>query len=292
MDYAQRAHELLEGAIDFHIHTGPDVFPRLLNDVEVAKQAKEAKMKAVLLKSHVTSTADRAQIASQVADFPVFGGIALNVPVGGVNPQAVEMAFRMGAKEVWMPTIHAEHYMREIGQVPMFAKVVDNSVKGINLLQPDGTLIKEVLDVLEIIKKYDGILATGHISVKEAMVLVPKAKEIGIEKIVVTHPVSPMENYSISDMKEIVQRGATMLEHVVNDTTHQMKNPIPPSQIADAIKSVGADTAIMSTDSGQVINPAPVRSMEIFICQMLSLGIPERDIVTMTRDNPARMLGI
>jgi hypothetical protein len=292
MDNKVRAKELIEGSIDFHIHTGPDVFPRLVNDIEAATQAKAAKMKAILLKNHVTGTGDRAEIASRVVDFPVFGGIALNLPVGGVNPQAVEMALRMGAKEVWMPTIHAEHYLKAVDNVPMFAKLLKSGIKGINLLQPDGSLKNEVREVLALIAQYDGILATGHISIQEAMALVPEAKKMGIKKIVVTHPLSPMENYSISDMKQILARGATMLEHVVNDITHQMKNPIPASKIADAIKALGPETAIMSTDSGQVINPAPVCSMENFIREMLDHGIPEKDILLMTRDNPAGMLGI
>jgi hypothetical protein len=292
MDNKVRAKELIEGSIDFHIHTGPDVFPRLVNDIEAAKQAKEAKMKAILLKNHVTGTGDRAQIASQVVGFPVFGGIALNLPVGGVNPQAVEMALRMGAKEVWMPTIHAAHYLKEVDNVPMFAKLLKSGIKGINLLNQDGSLTNGVREVLALIAQYDGIMATGHISIQEAMALVPEAKNIGVKKIVVTHPLSPMENYSINDMKEILARGATMLEHVVNDITHQMKNPIPASKIAEAIKALGAETAIMSTDSGQVINPAPVCSMENFIREMLDHGIPEKDIMLMTRDNPAGMLGI
>lgn len=292
MDNKVRAKELIEGSIDFHIHTGPDVFPRLVNDIEAAKQAKEAKMKAILLKNHVTGTGDRAQIASQVVGFPVFGGIALNLPVGGVNLQAVEMALRMGAKEVWMPTIHAAHYLKEVDNVPMFAKLLKSGIKGINLLNQDGSLTNGVREVLALIAQYDGIMATGHISIQEAMALVPEAKKIGVKKIVVTHPLSPMENYSINDMKEILARGATMLEHVVNDITHQMKNPIPASKIAEAIKALGPETAIMSTDSGQVINPAPVCSMENFIREMLDHGIPEKDIMLMTRDNPAGMLGI
>jgi hypothetical protein len=282
----------LEGAIDFHIHTGPDVFPRLLSDIEAAQQAKAAKMKAILLKNHVTCTADRAKIASEVTGFPVFGGIALNLPVGGVNPQAAEMALRMGATEVWMPTIHAEHYLKEVDNVPMFARLIKSGIKGINLLNEDDTLKKEVREVLALIAEYDAVLATGHISIKEAMLLVPEARKMGVKKIVITHPTSPMEKYSIDDMKEIISRGATMLEHVVNDITHQMRNPISPSVIADAIKAVGAESTIMSTDSGQTINPPPTISMENFIREMLDLGISEKEIITMTRDNPAEMIGI
>lgn len=292
MDNNEKAKQLVKGSVDFHIHSGPDVFPRLLSDIEVAMQAKAAGMKAVLIKNHMFCTAGRAKIATEVTGFQVFGGLALNLPVGGINPQAVEMSLRMGAKQIWMPTVHAEHYMHQVGAVPMFAKLLDPAIKGINLLDEADKLKNEVIEVIDLIAKYDGILASGHISIKEAMVLVPEAKKRGVQKIVITHPTSPMEGYTFDDMKEIIKRGATMLEHVVNDMTHQMKNPIPASNFADAIKAVGADTAIMSTDSGQVINPPPVISMENFIREMLNHGIPEKDIITMTCDNPSQILGI
>lgn len=292
MNSRKKAKEMVTGSIDFHIHSGPDIFPRLLNDMEVAAQAKEAGMAAVLLKSHSECTAARAAMAGYVNDFPVFGGMALNYSVGGLNPEAVKTAVRMGAKEVWMPTIHAAHYLKEVDSVPMFAALLKSGMKGIYLLDDSGRLKEPVIEIIEIIVEADIVLATGHISSKEAMVLVEEANKRGVKKIVVTHPTSPMEAYTVEEMREIVERGATMLEHVVNDTTHQMKNPIAPSVIAEAIRAVGAEHTMMSTDSGQVINPAPTISMENFIYLMLEEGIPEEEIRVMTRDNPARMLGL
>jgi len=294
MDYRAKAKEMIKGCIDYHIHSGPDVFPRILNDVEIVKQAKDAGMRAVLLKSHTECTAGRAQIASYVNDgFPAFGTLALNYSVGGLNPEAVRTAIRMGAKQVYMPTIHAKHYLQQVEAVPMFAKLLKGNVEGgLYLLKEDGTLKDEVLEIIDIIAEADIVLATGHISIEEAMVLVEAAAKRGCKKIVVTHPTSPMEAYTHEDMKKIVELGATMLEHVVNDTTHQMKNPIPASVIADAIKATGVQNTIMSTDSGQVINPVPVESMENFITLMLEEGISEEDIRMMTVDNPAKMLGI
>ena len=135
----KRAKELLKGAVDFHIHTGPDIYPRLVNDIEVAKQAKKAGMKAVLIKSHATITADRAQMAQFVTGFPVFGGVALNWQVGGLNKYAVECAAKLGAKQVWMPTTHAANYLKYVDHVPMFAKAMPKDMKGITILKEDGT---------------------------------------------------------------------------------------------------------------------------------------------------------
>lgn len=292
MDFRVRAKELVRGSIDFHIHSGPDVFPRKMNDIEVAESAKAAGMRAVLLKNHVENMGSRAQIATAVTGFPVYGGLALNYPVGGLNVEAVKAAVKVGVKEVWLPTIHAAHYLRDVDQVPMFAKLLKKGMKGIHILNDDGSLKDEVKEIIECIAEADIVLATGHVSIPEAVVAVEAAKKGGVKKIVVTHPTSPMEAYSNEEMKQMVALGASMLEHVVNDITHQMKNLIHPSVIANAIKAVGAANSIMSTDSGQVINPVPVESMENFIYEMLALGISEEDIRTMTCDNPAAMLGI
>lgn len=294
MNYIEKAKRMIDGSIDFHIHSGPDVFPRLMNDIELAYAAKKAGMKAILLKSHTEGTAGRAAIASYVTGLPVFGGIALNHSVGGLNPEAVRTAIRMGAKQIWMPTIHASHYLKEMDNVPMFSKILKSSkgITGINLLNEDGILKDAVKEIIELIVESDIVLATGHISYGEAIALAMEAKRQGVRKVVVTHPTSPMENYSIDQMKEILSNGATMLEHVVNDTTHQMKNPISSSVISDAIKATGAANNIMSTDSGQIINPPLVTSMENYISMMLEDGISEEDIRIMTYDNPARMIGI
>lgn len=292
MDYRAKAKEMLHGAIDYHIHSGPDIFPRKMSDIEVARAAKEAGMRAVLLKSHSEPTGGRAKVASEVVDFPVFGGLALNYAVGGLNVEAVKTAILMGVKQVWLPTINAAHYLKDVGQVPMFAKLLRPGLKGIYILNDDGSLKDEVKEILDSIAEADIAFATGHVSIHEAMVAVEAAKKAGVKKVVVTHPTSPMEAYTIEEMKQIIALGATMLEHVQNDVTHQMKHPIQPSVFADAIRAIGPQNTIMSTDSGQVINPDPVESMENFIVEMLELGISEEDIRTMTCTNPAITLGL
>jgi len=284
--------ELLHGAIDFHIHTGPDIYPRLMNDVEVARQAKRAGMKAILIKSHATITGDRAQITQAVTGFPVFGGLALNWHVGGLNKYAVECAAKLGAKQVWMPTTHASNYLKYVDHVPMFAKSMPKDIKGIFILREDGSLVPELGPILEIIAKNGMILATGHLSPQEGLALIPEARKAGIEKIVVTHPAATFVNYSVDQMREALSRGATFLEHVFNDCTPQVANPIPPSALGDAIKAVGPGYCIMSTDSGQVVNPPPVKVMAWYIKEMLQYGFSIRAIRTMTIANPGRILGL
>jgi len=290
--FEKRVQKLLEGSIDVHIHSSPDIFPRIMNDIDLAQTAKQEGMHAILIKSHVVITADRAEIASQQADFPVFGAIALNLPVGGLNLEAVEVALKMGAKEVWMPTIHASHYVAQKDHVPTLAKAVKEGVKGIYLLNEDGSLKEELYPIFKKIAEYDVALGTGHITLQEAKKVVKEAAKVGVEKIIVTHPLATFVNYSNEDMKEALDNGALFLEHVFNDVTRQVAYPITQKKIADAIRAIGAKYIVMSTDSGQWLNPIPVQSMGIYIKDMLDLGISEDDVRTMVSTNPARMLGL
>ena len=291
LDNAKLAKGLVKGSIETHVHSSPDVFPRLLNDIEVASQAKDAGMGAILIKSHVCCTVGRAAIATYVTGFPVYGGITLNHPAGGLNPEAVRVSIEMGAKKVWMPTIHAEYYLRTPDAVPMFGPQIGNAA-GIRLIKGDKSLRDEVKRVVELVAKADIALGTGHVSPEEALILAEYAGANGVSKVVITHPTSPMMRYTPDEIKEALARGARFIEQCFGDTTAQMKNPVPGSLISDTVRATGAGRNILSTDTGQVINPPPAQAMEIYIKMMLDNGVPEEDIRTMTQTNPAIMLGL
>jgi len=283
---------LLEGSIDIHIHSAPDVYPRLLNDVELALSAKENGMRAILVKNHYFETAGRARLASDAADFPVFGGIALNLTNGGLNKHAVKMALKMGAKQVWMPTVHADYFVKNKDHVANLATEIGDDVQGLTLVNEDGTLKKELYDIFELIKEGNAIFATGHVTKEEAKIAVREAVKKGVKKILITHPAATFVHYSIDDMKEILDLGATFLEHTWNDVTRQVSHPLQISALFDVIKSVGAAHSIMSTDAGQWLNPPAAQQMGIYIKEALKSGISARDVRTMVADNPAKILGI
>jgi hypothetical protein len=174
----------------------------------------------------------------------------------------------------------------------MFAKSMPKDIKGISILREDGSLVPELGLILEIIAKNGMILATGHLSPVEGLALIREARNAGVEKIVVTHPVASFVNYSTDQMREAVSLGATYLEHVFNDCTPQVANPLPPSALGDAIRAIGPEYCIMSTDSGQVVNPPPVKVMAWYIKEMLQYGFSPKAIRTMTITNPGRILGL
>jgi len=284
--------DLLSGAIDIHIHSAPDVYPRILNDMELAFHAQEMEMRAILIKNHFTETAGRAQLVTDASGFPVFGGIALNLSVGGLNPHAVRTALKLGAKTVWLPTLHSREFVANKSHVANLAGEIGEDLEGIYILNDDGSLKSELYPILDLIMEHDSSLATGHISIDEAKVVVREAADHGVKKIIVTHPMASFVNYSIEDMKEILDSGATWLEQVFNDTTRQVGHPITREALLSGIKAIGAEHCIMSTDSGQWLNPVPAQQMGIYIQDMLNFGFSQRDIRKMVADNPASMLGL
>ena len=284
--------ELLEGSIDIHIHSAPDVYPRILNDVELALSAKENGMRGLLVKNHYVQTASQAQIASEIADFKVFGGMALNLSNGGLNKHAVDIALKLGAKQIWLPTVHARYFVQNKSHVANLATQIGEDIEGIYLLNDDGTIKEELYPIFDLIAKFDAILGTGHVTAQEAKVAVREAAKRGVKRIIVTHPIASFVHYSVDDMKEILDLGATFLEHTWNDVTRQVSHPSEIVDLYNAITAIVTAQCIMSTDAGQWLNPVPAQQMGIFIKEMLKFGISENDVRIMVADNPAKILGL
>ena len=269
----------LSGVIDLHIHTAPDLRPRKLDDFGVAKAAAARGMRAVLIKSHVTLTADRAHLVEQIVPgIRVFGGLALNHAVGGINPAAVEVALRLGAAEIWMPTLSA------------IAQRHDPIGPGISIYH-DGRIAECVIDVLRLIAEHDAILGTGHLSTQEVVDLVPVARSLGVRKILVSHPEHPPVEMPPSVQEELRDRFGVLFERCLISTTLAGWT-LPFSEMAAVIRRVGSASTVISTDLGQASNPAPVDGMAMFIAYLRAEGFDQASIDLMCRENPATLLGI
>ncbi len=250
---------LLEGFIDTHVHTSPDIKPRILNDIEAACEAKQEKMKAIVIKSHVESTAGRAQIAEKISKFKVIGGVCLNSSAGGLNPDAVKVASELGGKIVWFPTISA----------------------------PDISINYENTEsILNIITEKELVLATGHLKPNDIFSLIDYAKSLKIKKIIVNHPLTGVVGATIEEQKEMSKYA--YLEHCFVACMEKHDN-LDPNVIADAIKEIGPERCIMATDFGQAHNPAPVEGMKMFIGSMIECGIKEKYINKMCIQNPFKL---
>jgi hypothetical protein len=270
--------QILKGAIDLHFHAGPDVRERKLTYLEAALQARDAGMKAILIKSHSTITADIASLLQPlVKDILVFGGIALNYPLGGLNPAAVETALKLGAKQIWMPTLHAANQYR-----------FEKKRGGISILNRKGNLTKEGMEILEILRKHDVILSTGHLSQDESILLVEEAKKRGIKKILVTHPDHFFIQMPVKVQKELAKKGIFFDRCFPTRRT----SPLTMEQMAKRIREVGVASSILTSDFGQPENPFPIEGLRSYIQQFIQLGFSAREIDQMVRINPSRLLNL
>ena len=292
-DYKNEATLLIKGSIDTHIHSGPDVVPRKMNDFELARDCAKAGMRGLVVKCHVAATEGRASIVQQQIDnIKVWGGIALNHHTGGLNPEAVRISAKMGAKIIWMPTVSSENHIHYFGlSGHMDALGGGMAGKGITIYNQSGKIKEEVFNILEIIKEADIILATGHLSPKESIDLITVALRNGLKKILFTHPEGHLTKLPVEEQKRLAKKGVFFERcWVVTTNIAGESARLPAENIARDIKTVGTSSTIMATDHGQVSNPSPAQAMTNYIANMLYCGIKAHEIELMIKTNPIKLI--
>jgi hypothetical protein len=271
------------GAIDVHVHSYPDDRPRSIHAIDVAKLARSRGMRAIVLKNHWESTAGMAYLVRQVVpDIEVFGGIALNLTVGGINAAAVDHMARVTGgfgRIVWMPTFDSENQVRTSRETRPFVSVS----KGEELLP-------EVKTVIGVIAKHSLVLATGHSTPAEGLMLLREARQQGVRQMIVTHAINSPVLMSVAQMKEAASLGAFI--EFVGGAPEGQGAAARLDGIADAIRQVGAASSILSSDLGQQGNPLPPDGFGAFIQALRARGFSDRDLDTMSKQNPARLLGL
>ena len=281
---------VLKGAIDVHVHTSPDSGPRSVDAFELARIAVRYGMQALLFKNHFTQTASLAYLVNRaVPGIESYGGIVLNNTVGGINLNSVKIMSSMTGgygRVVWMPTWDSEHYAK-MGRPG--ASIVP--------ISSNGKLLPDVLKVLELIAEKDLSLATGHSSPQESLLLISAAKAVGVQRIIVTHPLTPAVGMTIEQQVEAARLGA-FLEYCVNpllpsDTGKaKLDGGMPIQEMVSYIRAVGIDNAILSTDLGQELNPIHTDGMIFFVNKLLQQGFTKDEINRMVKTNPAKFLGL
>jgi hypothetical protein len=264
-----------------HLHFAPDPFrERKASALSIARQAAEAGMRGVVLKSHHYLTTPLCTNLNELGlGVELFGSLVLNLAVGGLNPHAVSVAALMGTRVVWMPT---------------FDSVVDAPKRGeagVMIAGQDGRLLPETEHILDTIKEHDMLLCTGHIAEGEVFALVYRAIEMGI-RVVVTHPLTTVAGtpLSLDQQKGLADRGA-YIEHCYIACTHP-EQQLHPMRIAEAVRAVGAERCILDTDFGQDYNPVPVEGMRMMVAALKECGLDDRELELAIKVNPARLLGI
>ena len=277
---AQGERELLDGVVDLHVHAGPDSRPRSVSDLEAARGASEAGMRAILLKNHFTMTADRASLAmDQVDGLEIFGGVVLNRAVGGINPEAVRQMVEFSGSRgrvVWLPTFDAEWYVKNVGEGgSAFVPIIQN-----------GLPVPDILEIFSLVAEHDLLLAMGHSAPEEVIALIPEAKRLGVQRILVTHVFS--QGATREQMQQMASEDAIM----EIDWLAVLNGSRSITDYTMAIREIGAEFFAMSTDLGQAGNPLHPEGWHAYIGAMREAGVSDEDIDTMSRRNPARLLGL
>lgn len=276
-----------------HLHLAPDRVLRTHDDVQFAKQAVKIGYRGFLLKDHYTVTAGRAYtVGREFRNLDIGGGIVLNRAVGGLNPDAVQAALLLGAKQVWMPTFDSSHHYRYFGMFSLPGTIPVREIKlkspkgfeGIKIVDSHGLLLPEAQQILELIADSRIVLGTGHLSLEEIKLLVASARRTGVKKILVTHPEFQATMWPTDAQVELARSGA-VIEHCANVN-------YDAALVAKNIKAVGAERCILSSDSGQVKKGHPAVFMSKFIDDLVKQGVTQKEVELMISRNPAALLDL
>jgi len=275
--------DLLRGSIDIHVHSDPDDRPRSIDAIDVAKLAKTRGMRAIVLKNHYDPTGPLAYVVrKEVPGIEVFGGVDLNLPVGGINAAAVEHMTKVSGgwgRFVWMPTFDAENQVKYSNENRPFVSVARN-----------GQLLPEVKQVISVISKNALVLATGHSSPIEGLMLVREGRAQGVERMVVTHALMAPVLMNLQQMQEAARLGA-FIEFVGGSLAGADANARMDT-FADTIRKIGPEFCILSSDLGQRGNALPPDGFGAFLAALRKRGFSDAEIARMSRQNPARLLGL
>lgn len=273
---------ILDGAIDTHIHAGPDPYiGRKLDARQLAEDSIAAGMAGIVLKSHDYPTQPLAWALNRFLDnqrFQVYGALALNFSVGGLNPRAVDVALRLGTSVIWMPTYDSRQW--DIAE----DATTSTTVAPIGV-SDDGVLLPVCHEILDLISQHNATLASGHLNVEETHLLLAEARQRDI-RCVVTHASFWMP---LSSQKDLAKLGC-FIEHSAIATTG--KNPTTEfKKIILQIQEIGSQHVILSSDLGQSSNPRPTVGLAHWVRNFLSSGFSEKQITQMIRENPRSLLG-
>jgi len=289
---------VLKGSVDLHVHPAPSPLPRRVDAVEAAQAAESIGMRAIVVKSHHHSTVtDVLALGRDLNGLPVkvFGGIALNSAVGGLNPYAVDLALKLGGRIVWFPTIGSPQHIAHHAAHPdlKFPKLAVHvrEERPIDVLDENGELRPEVHDIIGLIKEHDAILASGHMAPDRILAVFEAAHAAGVRRLLVNHPNFVVEA-THEQGRRFVELGA-VIEHslcMYDDRSSFYNWDI--DVLLGWIGAVGADRSTLGSDLGQMKNPLPSEAFTNIVGQLLDAGLGEADVEAVVRRNPARLLDL
>ncbi len=288
---------LMKGAIDPHVHSGPSIAARAIDHLELAKQASEAGMAAIVTKDHdYSGVMTAALIARHHPELTteVYSGIALNNVIGGLNPFAVEHTAAMGGKIVWMPTLASEHHLRwekESGWVHPATTTKIRPAVGIPVLDENRKVRDDAKEILDVVARTGMTLASGHLHSSETWIVFEEAKRRGVERLVFTHP-EDIVDANLQDVRGIAAMGSYVEHSLCMFVEGSKFKKRSADDLRAQIEAAGVERTILCSDLGQVGTIGPIDGMRAGIRMCIDLGYSDEDITRMVSTNAATLLGI
>jgi hypothetical protein len=287
--------KVLEGTVDLHCHSGPSPFPRRFDHVEASYDGARIGMRAILCKSHHHNTVmDLLAMKTPLTDAPtaMFGGVALNSEVGGINPSAAAVAINMGGRCVFFPTVSAGQHIAAHSHDDGFPHATGELYeKEVSVFDATGEISEETDLVTRLVAEADILMTGGHLDAASMKALFRTASRNGVRRLLVHHP-DFIVNAGRADIEEMVGLGA-FVEHELSMYHPEVKGPQwPITRLVEWIERVGPEHTVIDSDLGQVGNPLPVDAYVLLIGQLLDHGVKEADVRQMICRNTAFLLGL
>ena len=295
------ARRLVRGAYDLHVHVEPDVMRRRVTDLQLARRCWDVGLAGFALKSHYVPTAERAAVLNEALNgaVQVLGTLTLNAAVGGMNPLAVEIAAREGARIVWMPTLDAANHRAKQADLPAgatppmwLALQQDLAAQGITVdpvpvLDEAGRPLPGTREVLRLAARHQLVVATGHLSAREARAVADAAFEAGVRHVMITHPEFPQQDMSLADQVALAGQGA-FLERCF---TTPFTGKYDWARMVANIRATGPEQTIVTTDLGQPANPPVEDGLALMADALRTAGFTDEEITTMIVANSRLLAG-
>ena len=296
-----RARLLIRGAYDLHVHVEPDVMRRRVTDLQLARRCWDVGLAGFALKSHYVPTAERAAVLNEALDgtVRVIGTLTLNASVGGMNPLAVEIAAREGARIVWLPTLDAANHREKHADLPpgatppmWLALQRDLDEQGITVdpvpvLDDAGQPLPATAEVLRLAARHQLVVATGHLSASEARAVADAAFEAGVRHVMITHPEFPQQDMSLADQQALARQGA----YLERCFTTPYTGKYDWATMVSNIRATGPEHTIITTDLGQPVNPPVEDGLALMADALMQCGFTDEEITTMIVTNSRLLAG-
>jgi len=317
------------GGIDMHAHQDPDSngpsygqAARSDDALDLYTRAKAAGMRGFVIKEHLDQSAGLAYYMRKLhPDMEFFGGVGSNFTTGPkVNPWSIiHMAEMKGGwgRIVWMPSWDSENsshrvrnYMTTLAprRAPYFdppfvsvARCPGGGLYWANFPKPcdGGDLLPEVKAAIKVIAETktrdsngDLILATGHNSPEEDMMMIKEAVRAGVKHIIITHPLLDVVDMTLAQLKEAVALGP----EIYAEFTSQFGNQDPSSpmvkQYVEGIRAAGVDHSFVSSDTGQINSVFQPDALAKCAKVLRANGFTEQELAKLFKINPAKILGL